>query len=84
MKVKNIQKRVVKDGIMTPKIGINPENPQLSDRNKRFEAAVTVLPRGILEEHLREIMKDYEFLRDVPLKTRKEEAIKPMYLIRYE
>jgi hypothetical protein len=84
LRVKAIQKRVIKEGIMSPKISINGENPSLCDGNKNFEAVVRIMPKWTLEEHLREILKDYESLEDVPWETRKEEASKPMYLVRYE
>ncbi len=59
-------------------------HPSLHSENKNFEAAVKALPENALEEHLTEILKDYEFLDDVPSETKKKEASKPMYLIRYE
>ncbi len=74
----------MKKEIVPQKASSNDKNPSSYNRNNDFETLVKVLPWSILEEHLKEIQKDYKFLKDEPLETRKEEAIRPMYLIRYE
>ena len=69
---------------MSPKVRINDENSSSCNRNENFEVAVRVLPGSVLGEHSRDKVKDYESLKNVPWETRKEEANKPIYLVRYE
>jgi len=83
-RVKKFPKRVKRGRIMSPKVRINDENPSSHGNNENFEAAGRVMPESVLGEHPRDKVKDYESLKNVPWETRKEEANKPIYLIRYE
>jgi hypothetical protein len=74
---------MIREGIASPNVSINDQESSLRKGNKNFEAAVRFLLKAILEENVKEILKD-EFLESMPLKIRQEEAKKPMYLVRYE
>ena len=56
----------------------------MSKENKRFEESIANIPGEISEEHMSEIFKNPESLRDVSLETRKKEAEQLIYLARYE
>jgi hypothetical protein len=84
LQVEDMRKKTVKKSILSPKASINGENPSSLDTKEDFEGASSVLSESMLKQHLREIRKDYKFLKDEPLEMRKEEAIQPLYITRYE
>ncbi len=60
------------------------ENKKPSKDAQSFEESIAHVPSEISEEHLREILKNRQSLKEVSLGTRKKQASHLLYLVRYE
>lgn len=54
------------------------------EKERSFEESISRVPKEIRKEHLRQILKNSQSLKDVSLELRKREANQTIYLLRCE
>ncbi len=60
------------------------ENRRRPIKEESFEESIAWVPADVKEQHLYEILRNPQSLKDEPLEMRKQEAKKVIYLARYE
>ncbi len=62
----------------------NRENRRMPRKEEGFEESIARVPEEVREQHLHEIIKNAQSLKDESLEMRKQEARRVIYLARYE